>query len=269
VIMREIQGVITNSGSYVNARHLSLLADVMTMKGLRGITRHGVNRASTGVLKRASFEETVEILLEAACFAEKNFTTGVTESIMLGQVSKIGTGSTELILDMEILQSVIPLARKYEFLREINTPLILSPETITTPNRISMGYSPATLPGYSPTTPIYSPTSPVYSPTSPVYSPTSPVYSPTSPVYSPTSPVYSPTSPIYSPTTPVYSPTSPVYIPQSPKNISKTSQYNPKSPVYKPTSPAYRVTSPKNKTSDKRKLESEEECKRIEKDKDK
>ncbi|RVD91514.1 DNA-directed RNA polymerase II subunit, partial [Tubulinosema ratisbonensis] len=172
VIMREVQSVIVNSGSYVNNRHLSLLADVMTMKGLRGITRHGVNRASTGALKRASFEETVEILLEAACFAEKNFTSGVTESIMLGQVSKIGTGSTETILDLDMLQSVIPLARKYEFLREIHTPVILSPETLTTPTRMSIAFSPNATKEYAPTTPLYNPTSPVYSPTSPVYSPT-------------------------------------------------------------------------------------------------
>lgn len=251
VIMREIQSVIVNSGSYVNNRHLSLLADVMTMKGLRGITRHGVNRASTGALKRASFEETVEILLEAACFAEKNFTSGVTESIMLGQVSKIGTGSTETILDLDMLQSVIPLARKYEFLREINTPVILSPETLTTPTRMDIGFSPNVSRDYAPTTPLYNPTSPVYSPNSPVYSPTSPVYSPTSPIYSPTSPVYSPSSPVYSPTTPVYSPSSPVY--------------SPKSPVYSPTSPAYRITSPKNKPNT-RKMDEEDNNKRQKKD---
>ena len=39
------------------------------------ITRHGINRTDSGALMRCSFEETVEILIDAATFAEK-----VTES---------------------------------------------------------------------------------------------------------------------------------------------------------------------------------------------
>jgi DNA-directed RNA polymerase II subunit RPB1 len=33
---------------------------------MMAITRHGINRADTGALMRCSFEETVEILMEAA-----------------------------------------------------------------------------------------------------------------------------------------------------------------------------------------------------------
>ena len=48
------------------------------------ITRHGINRASAGPLLKASFEETVEMLLEAAAYAEVDKVKGVTENIMLG-----------------------------------------------------------------------------------------------------------------------------------------------------------------------------------------
>ena len=43
----------------------------MTSRGyLMAITRHGINRQNTGPLLRASFEETVDILMEAAAHSE-------------------------------------------------------------------------------------------------------------------------------------------------------------------------------------------------------
>ncbi|KAJ2813929.1 DNA-directed RNA polymerase II core subunit rpo21, partial [Coemansia furcata] len=66
-ILREARGVIEFGGSYVNYRHLALLVDLMTARGrLTAITRHGINRAETGALMRCTFEETVEILMDAA-----------------------------------------------------------------------------------------------------------------------------------------------------------------------------------------------------------
>ena len=66
-IDREMDAVISFGGSYVNQRHLSLLCDIMTSRGyLMAITRHGINRQKTGALMRCSFEETVDILMEAA-----------------------------------------------------------------------------------------------------------------------------------------------------------------------------------------------------------
>lgn len=240
-ILRELRAVIESDGSYVNFRHLYLLCDVMTLKGLRGITRHGANRAATGALKRCSFEETVEILLEAACFAERNYCRGVTENIMLGQLAPIGTGCTSCILDKEALKSVVPVVKSFDFLNEMSTPIIHSPISEVRHGSGSLPFSPIATHGYNlrGTSPMYAPTSPVYSPTSPAYSPTSPSYSPTSPIYSPTSPSYSPTSPMYNPTSPSYSPTSPAYSPTSPSYSPTSPGYNPTSLAYSPTSPSY------------------------------
>lgn len=48
-LLREMRNVIEFDGSYVNYRHLSNLADVMTSRGhLMAITRHGINRNETG-----------------------------------------------------------------------------------------------------------------------------------------------------------------------------------------------------------------------------
>jgi len=102
-LMRELTQVLAFDGSYVNHRHLALLVDVMTSRGhLMAVTRHGINRADTGALMRCSFEETVEILLEAAACGELDDCRGVSENVMLGQLAPVGTGELEVFLDQVI-----------------------------------------------------------------------------------------------------------------------------------------------------------------------
>ena len=244
-LLREIREVIKAS-SYVNYRHIACLIDVMTHRGcLMAITRHGINRLETGPMMRCTFEETVEILFEAAAYSMPDRCLGVAENVILGNLCPLGTGAFELFLDTEACKEAIPVhhdgtdepmtfADAGEDAANAMTPahmqspanfqapwspgmqgdVTFSPMAPASPDA-NFGYqSPAYAPqspgrGFSPQSPSYSPTSPSYSPTSPSYSPTSPSYSPTSPSYSPTSPSYSPTSPSYSPTSPSYSPTSP------------------------------------------------------------
>ena len=107
-VLRELRNVIEFDGSRVNYRHLSLLCDLMTNRGqFMAITRHGINRADTGPLMRCSFEETVEILMEAAAIGEVDYCTGVAENVLLGQVAPMGTGAFELSLDFEMLHDVV------------------------------------------------------------------------------------------------------------------------------------------------------------------
>ena len=104
-LLKELRGVIEFDGSYVNYRHLAILCDVMTYRGhLLAVTRHGINRVETGALMRCSFEETCEILFDAAAFAEKDDLNGVTENIMLGQMTPCGSGLIDLFLDEEALK---------------------------------------------------------------------------------------------------------------------------------------------------------------------
>lgn len=275
-LLDELRVVISFDGSYVNYRHLAILCDTMTYRGhLMAITRHGINRNDTGPLMRCSFEETVDILLDAAVYAETDYLQGVTESIMLGQLAPIGTGDCVLYLNEEMLKQAIEISLPSYMEGSLEfgmtpgrspfggTPYhegMMSPGYLTSPNaRLSphadaqfspfvqsmgIAFSPQSSPGYSPSSPGYSPSSPGYSPTSPGYSPTSPGYSPTSPGYSPTSPTYSPSSPGYSPTSPAYSPTSPSYSPTSPSYSPTSPSYSPTSPSYSPTSPSYSPTSP-------------------------
>ncbi|KND04665.1 DNA-directed RNA polymerase II subunit RPB1 [Spizellomyces punctatus DAOM BR117] len=278
-VLKEVRKVIEFDGSYVNYRHLALLCDIMTQRGhLMAITRHGINRTEAGALARSSFEETVELLIEAAGMGEVDDCKGVSENIILGQLAPMGTGYVDVILDEDMLKkapSIMDPMRDHHamdigfqagFMSPAHTPYLdrspmpmtpaggyspLGPVVFSPYGVDSDGGKPWSGPGgprfspsYSPQSPGYSPSSPGYSPTSPSFSPTSPSYSPTSPSYSPTSPSYSPTSPSYSPTSPSYSPTSPSYSPTSPSYSPTSPSYSPTSPSYSPTSPSYSPTSP-------------------------
>ncbi|KAL8629439.1 hypothetical protein Q9189_004830 [Teloschistes chrysophthalmus] len=261
-LMRELTAVLAFDGSYVNHRHLALLVDVMTSRGhLMAITRHGINRSDTGALMRCSFEETVDILLDAAACGELDDCRGVSENVMLGQLAPLGTGEMEIRLDQDMLETVISdnarlghvgvkghaladgAATPYDsgspmqddgYLGTPDYGASFSPIVNTgaqTPGGFteypSQGYGS----GLSPY-PARSPSSAGYSPSSPFNtSPTSPsAYSPTSPGYSPTSPGMGISSPGFS-TSPRFSPASPAFMPTSPG-------YSPTSPGYSPTSPS-------------------------------
>mmetsp|Transcript_19469 Transcript_19469/g.18585 ORF Transcript_19469/g.18585 Transcript_19469/m.18585 type:complete len:356 (-) Transcript_19469:541-1608(-) len=104
-LVNELRFVLQSYGIYVNYRHLATLCDVMTQRGvLTSITRHGINRVDTGPLRKCSFEETVEILLEAAVFSESDPLKGITENLIMGQLAPYGTGCFDLMVDHELLE---------------------------------------------------------------------------------------------------------------------------------------------------------------------
>lgn len=279
-LLKELGMVLSFDGSYVNHRHMALLVDIMTQRGmLMAITRHGINRNDTGALMRCSFEETVEILLEAAGFGELDDCRGVSENIMLGQLAPMGTGEFDVIMDNKMLLTMVEdnshlrvgAAAGAYLDNGAATPYDLGSPTYEGGlggQDYNAAFSPLAAQGgddqggfsvyggsygdggFSPysggRSPGYSSTSPGFggmSPSSPGYSPTSPGYSPTSPGLS--SPRFGGTSPGYSATSPQYSPTSPTYSPTSPAYGSPTSpSYSPTSPSYSPTSPSYSPTSP-------------------------
>jgi len=99
-LIKELRFVLDSYDIYVNYRHLSTLCDVMTNRGiLTAITRHGINRIDSGALRKCSFEETVEILLEAAFHSEVDPLSGITENIIMGQLAPYGTGCFDLMMD--------------------------------------------------------------------------------------------------------------------------------------------------------------------------
>lgn len=98
---------LLNTGSSVDARHTALIADAQTMRGyILAATRHGINRIDTGVLQRASFEEMMDMLEEAATYGEVEHLRGVSENICVGQVTPVGTGTVALQRDIASMASI-------------------------------------------------------------------------------------------------------------------------------------------------------------------
>uniref|UniRef100_T1IWA4 DNA-directed RNA polymerase subunit n=1 Tax=Strigamia maritima TaxID=126957 RepID=T1IWA4_STRMM len=281
-IEKELIRVLSFDGSYVNHRHVALLVDRMTANGhLMPITRHGINRQATGPLMRCSFEETVDVILEAASHAEVDHMRGVSENIVVGQLPKMGTGCFDLILDaekckfgMEIPMNLpgAVMGDSSMFFGSAISPTSAGGSQMTpwgqgaTPVYGASGWSPCLGSGMTPGAAGFSPSaasdasgySPGYSPAwspQPLASPgISSPYIPSpagalSPSYSPAygliSPSYvGPQSPSYSLTSPSYSPTSPNYSLPSPSYRALSPSYSPSSPSYSPSSPSYSPSSP-------------------------
>jgi DNA-directed RNA polymerase II subunit RPB1 len=103
LLIEQITDVIDE---YINDRHIEILCDVMTNKGvLTPINRQGINRGDVGPLAKCSFEDTTDQLMQAALFGEKDKLQGVSSNIMMGQVIKSGTGMCDILLDEEKLIS--------------------------------------------------------------------------------------------------------------------------------------------------------------------
>lgn len=101
--INEFKEILKPYSIYINHRHLSVLADWMTVRGsLTPINRNGINRVrDVSVLRKASFEETADVMFGAAVFSEIDELKGVSERIIFGETVKLGTNSFEVILDRE------------------------------------------------------------------------------------------------------------------------------------------------------------------------
>uniref|UniRef100_A0A6M2EG35 DNA-directed RNA polymerase subunit n=1 Tax=Populus davidiana TaxID=266767 RepID=A0A6M2EG35_9ROSI len=103
-IIDEIQGTMESHGMSIDIRHMMLLADVMTSRGVvLGITRFGIQKMDKSVLMLASFEKTSDHLFNASVKGKDDKIEGVSECIIMGIPVAIGTGV------LKIQQRVDPL----------------------------------------------------------------------------------------------------------------------------------------------------------------
>ena len=107
-IFNELSEAMDHAGVYINYHHMSLLCDRMaaTCK-MVSIFRHGINNDNIGPIAKASFEETPEMFLRAARHGELDTMTGVSSNIMCGQEGYFGTGSFQVILDMNKMKLLL------------------------------------------------------------------------------------------------------------------------------------------------------------------
>ncbi len=113
-LVKELTEVIVFE-QYVNYRHISLLADIMTHRGsLMSINRHGINRGDIGPLAKISFEEVPEVLMKSSVHGELDKLTGVSSNIIMGQFPPMGSTYCNIVLDEEKMIDNIPVNQEYE-----------------------------------------------------------------------------------------------------------------------------------------------------------
>jgi len=106
-IYNELVEVVEFDGTYINFHNYSVLVDRMTFTHkLISIFRHGINNDNIGPIAKASFEETPEMFLKAAKHAELDTLRGVSANVMCGQEGFFGTGSFQVVLNIEEMQKL-------------------------------------------------------------------------------------------------------------------------------------------------------------------
>ncbi len=101
-IIAETTKVLDAQDLKVDPRHIMLIADAMTSRGMvKSIGRHGLAGEKKSVLARAAFEETAKHLVHAATYGEVDELKGITENILIGQTIPCGTGKVILEMDAD------------------------------------------------------------------------------------------------------------------------------------------------------------------------
>ncbi|QHN71274.1 RNA polymerase largest subunit domain protein [Mollivirus kamchatka] len=96
----EIRSALCVDGSYIDERHIGVVADSMTYSGrVLAMSRNGINQINTGWMMNSSFEKTTRILARAATFGQADHVGGgtVSEETILGQTASVGSGAVSLM----------------------------------------------------------------------------------------------------------------------------------------------------------------------------
>ena len=265
-LLKEIYSIMSFDGGYVNIRHMMTMVDWMTWcGGINGLNRHGVKKMMDGAtpLKRATFEQPVEILHKAAVNNLYDELNGVSEQLLVGKQPRCGSYFNGVVTEkayqqqwdaddwtpddtMEEEEDLFgdwtgmsqPAESQWEthttYANEIQKPpppQPLQPSLQQQKSAWQQQQQPAWQQQQQPAwqqqqQPAWQQEQkPAWQQEQQQPRVHSTSQNRTEPAYSPASPAYSPASPAYSPASPAYSPTSPAY--------------SPTSPAYSPTSPAY------------------------------
>ncbi len=97
LIVEELYKAYMSSDLLVDKRHLALVADAMTARGvIMPIGRTGIAGKKGSVLARAAFEETNKHLVEASIWNEVDHLNGIVDNLIVGLPIKAGTGKVKL-----------------------------------------------------------------------------------------------------------------------------------------------------------------------------
>ncbi len=103
-LIEEFTNVVSSDGTYINARHIMLIADIMTqLGGIVSVSRYGMKREITGPVAKASFEESLDNFMKAGAFGEVETTKGCSASVMIGKTCKLGAGLCDIVLENPVV----------------------------------------------------------------------------------------------------------------------------------------------------------------------
>ena len=118
-IYNELVEVVEFDGTYINYHNYSVLVDRMTFTHkMISIFRHGINNDNIGPIAKASFEETPEMFLKAARHGELDTLRGISANVMCGQEGFFGTGSFQVVLDIDEMQKLDAVSEYKPFIVE-------------------------------------------------------------------------------------------------------------------------------------------------------
>jgi DNA-directed RNA polymerase II subunit RPB1 len=103
-IINETRTIISNSG--INIRHLYIYADERTRTGrVTSIERSGLSiREHNNILLRASYQDPIKCLTDAALNSTKSNIYGIAAAQLLGTIPKIGSIYNTVVIDEEFVE---------------------------------------------------------------------------------------------------------------------------------------------------------------------
>ena len=108
LIIRELLKVITSEGSYVNRRHLSLLASYMTYLGkIINTAYSGMSSQRSDPLATASYQRTLVEMSEASATGKRIRKIGISTSVLLGRKFDQSSKVPITPIDDDIVDSII------------------------------------------------------------------------------------------------------------------------------------------------------------------
>jgi DNA-directed RNA polymerase beta' subunit len=115
----------------VTSIHIRLLVDKMTSKGKPlSITRYTMRNNDVGPLSKSTFEEAMDILINAAIRTEEDKMKGVSAAIIAGNRAPVGTGCFGLHIDYKKIITTFGATKREAFaleeINEVETTEILS-----------------------------------------------------------------------------------------------------------------------------------------------
>ena len=113
ILLSELYTCLTFDGMYIDSRHVHSLVAAMTRSGsISAVTRHAMQSLGAGVLHKASYEETHDVLTKASFIGETDNLGGSSERVMTGLRPLVGSGIVRVVtpvIECIQIQTVEPL----------------------------------------------------------------------------------------------------------------------------------------------------------------